>query len=126
MLKDSDVVATIGVRDLSAAEKFYGEVLGLEAVDSGPAGTYFKSGSTGVFVYPTEFAGTNKSTYATWSVKDVDGAVADLKAKGVTFEQYDNLPGVSREGDVHIMGDLRAAWFTDPDGNILNIVNMMG
>jgi hypothetical protein len=47
-----------------------------------------------------------------------------LKGKGVTFESYD-LPGATKDGDVHVMGELKAAWFKDPDGNILNIVNMM-
>ena len=69
---------------------------------------------------------TNKATAVSWGVgNDLDKIVADLKTKGVTFEQYDNLPNVTREGDVHIMGDLRSAWFRDPDGNILNIVNQM-
>ncbi len=56
----------------------------------------------------------------------MEGAVKELKAKGVTFEQYDDIPGVERDGDIHKMGDLKAAWFKDPDGNILNIVNQMG
>jgi catechol 2,3-dioxygenase-like lactoylglutathione lyase family enzyme len=125
MLGDSDAVASIAVRDLDAAEKFYGDVLGLEKDMSSPGGTFFKSGKTGVFVYPSEFVGTNKATYVSWMVDDVDGTVEALKAKGVEFEQYDDLPDVTREGDIHIWGDMRAAWFTDPDGNILNIVNQM-
>ena len=88
--------------------------------------TVFTSGDGGVFVYPSQFAGTNKATAAAWQVDNVDATVNDLKAKGVTFEHYDNIPGGSREGDVHVMGDLRAAWFKDPDGNILNIVNQVG
>ena len=126
MLGKSDVCATIGVRELAAAQQFYGEVLGLEKAMETPGGVFYKSGNSGIFVYPTEFAGTNKATYASWMTDDVDAVAADLKAKGVVFEQYDNLPGATREGDVHIMGDLRAAWFKDPDGNILNIVNQMG
>jgi hypothetical protein len=55
-------------------------------------------------------------------VPDVDGTVRDLKAKGVTFERYD-LPAMTHEGDVHVAGHLRAAWFKDPDGNILSLVN---
>jgi predicted lactoylglutathione lyase len=51
--------------------------------------------------------------------------VEQLKAKGVTFEHYD-MPGVELQGDVHVMGDMHAAWFKDPDGNILNIVNQVG
>ena len=82
-----------------------------------------KSGNTGIFVYPSpQFAGTNKATAAAWNVEDVDGVVGALKSKGVSFEHYD-LPGATLEGDVHVMGEMRAAWFTDRDGNILNIVN---
>ncbi len=53
---------------------------------------------------------------------DVEGVVRTLKAKGVRFEHYD-MPNVRREGDIHVAGDLKVAWFKDPDGNILNIVN---
>jgi hypothetical protein len=53
---------------------------------------------------------------------DVEGVVRALKAKGVTFEHYD-MPGMSREGDIHVGGNMKVAWFKDPDGNILNIVN---
>jgi predicted enzyme related to lactoylglutathione lyase len=125
MLGDSDVWAAIAVKDMPTAEKFYSETLGLEKGMSDPGGTIFKSGNSGIFVYPSEFAGTNKATYAGWAVDDVDGKVEELKAKGVQFEQYD-MPGMTREGDIHIMGDMRAAWFKDPDGNILNLVNQMG
>lgn len=126
MLSNSDACATIGVRDLPAAQKFYGDVLGLEKSTESPGGVFYKSGNSSVFIYPTSVAGTNKATYASWMVDDVDGVAAYLKSKGVRFEQYDDLPGMTRDGDMHVMGDLRAAWFKDPDGNILNIVNKMG
>lgn len=125
MLSDKDVCATIAVSDMAAAAKFYGETLGLEKGMESPGGTFYKSGNSGVFVYQSGTAGTNKATYAAWMVDDVEATAKALKDKGVSFEQYDDLPG-EREGDVHIMGELKAAWFTDPDGNILNIVNQMG
>ena len=85
----------------------------------------YKCGSSQLFVYPSEFAGTNKATAASWVVgDDLDKIIADLKSKGVKFEQYD-MPNVTREGDVHVMGEMRAAWFKDPDGNMLNLVNGM-
>jgi catechol 2,3-dioxygenase-like lactoylglutathione lyase family enzyme len=126
MLGDNDVCAAVAVKDMAAATKFYGETLGLKATMESPGGTFFKSGNSGVFVYPSPSAGTNKATYAAWSVEDVEGMVEALKAKGVTFEQYDDMPGVKREGDIHVMREMKAAWFKDPDGNILNIVNQMG
>jgi hypothetical protein len=82
----------------------------------------FKSGDTIVNVYRSSFAGTNKATAVTWAVDDVDNVVRGLKAKGVTFEHYD-LPDTRREGDVHVSGHIRVAWFKDPDGNILSVVN---
>ena len=124
MLSTGEVCAAIAVKDMDAATKFYGEVLGLEAKAQTPGGTFFKSGNSGVFVYPSGFAGSNKATYAAWSVDDVEAEVEALKAKGVTFEQYDDLPETTREGDIHIMGDLKAVWFKDPDGNILSFSNM--
>jgi hypothetical protein len=68
------------------------------------------------------FAGTNHATALTWTVDDVDDVVRTLKSKGVTFEHYD-LPDTRRQGDVHVSGDLKVAWFKDPDGNILSVVN---
>ncbi|HEY5549690.1 MAG TPA: VOC family protein [Candidatus Saccharimonadales bacterium] len=126
MLGDKPAIATIAVKDMIAANKFYEGTLGLTKEKEDPAGSTYKSGSTKLFVYPSEFAGTNKATAVAWGVgDDLDKIVADLKTKGVTFEQYDNLPGVTRDGDVHVMGELRAVWFKDPDGNILNLVNQM-
>lgn len=127
MLGDKTAFATIAVKDMNAAKKFYEETLGL-APEGGEeyGGILYKSGTSRIFVYQSEMAGTNKATAIGWNAgDDLDKIVADLKSKGVTFEQYDNLPGVTREGDIHVMGDLRGVWFKDPDGNILNIVNMM-
>jgi catechol 2,3-dioxygenase-like lactoylglutathione lyase family enzyme len=125
MLGDNEVCACLAVKDAAAAATFYEETLGLKKGMSSPGGTFYMSGRGGVFVYPSEFAGSNKATAAAWTVDDVEGMVEKLKAKGVTFEQYD-MPGVERQGDVHVMGELKAAWFKDPDGNILNIVNQVG
>ena len=58
----------------------------------------------------------------TWVVDDVDAVVEDLNEKGVPFEHYE-MPGMRLEGDVHVAGRMRAAWFQDPDGNVLALVN---
>ena len=72
---------------------------------------------------PTPRDRRGSATAVTWAVgDDVEGVVRDLKAKGVKFEHYD-MPEMKREGDIHIGGDMKVAWFKDPDGNILNIVN---
>ena len=123
MLSDSDVIATIGVRDLKAAKAFYEGKLGLELTDDQQEGTVsYKCGRSALLVYESQFAGTNEATAATWIVgDDVEGVVKALKGKGVGFEHYD-LPDTRREGDIHMSGDLKVAWFKDPDGNIHAIV----
>jgi catechol 2,3-dioxygenase-like lactoylglutathione lyase family enzyme len=123
MLGDNDAIATIAVKDLKAARKFYLETLGLK---QGPGQEEdvltCTSGRSRVLVYRSQFAGTNQATAATWAVDDVEGIVRDLKAKGVAFEHYD-FPGTTLKGDVHVSGANRVAWFKDPDGNILAVVN---
>jgi catechol 2,3-dioxygenase-like lactoylglutathione lyase family enzyme len=123
MLADKDAVATVAVKDLKAAKKFYGDTLGLKPTPvPEPAVLNYKSGNSTVLVYKSQFAGSNKATSVTWIVDDVEGTVRDLKAKGVAFEHYD-FPGMTRKGDVHIAGKSKAAWFKDPDGNILAVVS---
>jgi catechol 2,3-dioxygenase-like lactoylglutathione lyase family enzyme len=123
MLANKDAVATVAVKDLKAAKKFYGDTLGLKPVPvPEPEVLNYKSGESTVLVYKSQFAGTNKATAVTWIVDDVEGTVKDLKAKGIAFEHYD-FPGMTRKGDVHIAGKSKAAWFKDPDGNILAVVS---
>jgi catechol 2,3-dioxygenase-like lactoylglutathione lyase family enzyme len=124
MLGDKEVVATIAVRNLEAAKRFYEGKVGLKLADAQEPGTVsYQSGHSTVLVYESEYAGTNKATAATWVVGDeVDQVVRELKAKGVPFEHYD-LPGMKREGDVHVADGMRAAWFKDPDGNIHALVS---
>ena len=123
MLQDTDAVATLAVKDLAVAVKFYEGTLGLSraGTEDGEA-IMFESGDTTTNVYRSSFAGTNKATALTWAVDDVDDVVRTLKGKGVTFEHYD-LPDTRREGDVHVSGEVKVAWFKDPDGNILSVVN---
>src|SRR4030081_2220202 len=122
MLGDNEVMATIAVKNLSAARKFYEGKLGLKVVHTeGDQAVAFKSGKSQLLVYQSQFAGTNKATAATWMVKDVEGLVKELKTKGISFEHY-NMPGVTLKGDVHIAGPLKNVWFKDPDGNILALV----
>lgn len=124
MLGNKDAVANIAVKNLDTAKKFYEDTLGLTPVGAEDQEVVvFKSGNSTVYVYQSQYAGTNKATAVTWVVgEEMEGIVQQLKAKGVTFEHYD-MPGTTRDGDVHIAGDMKVAWFKDPDGNILNIIN---
>jgi len=122
MLKNSEIIATVAVKDIDAARRFYAEVLGLEALPEQMGEVIqFRSGNTKLIVYRSQYAGTNQATGANFAVDDVDATVAALAAKGVRFEHYD-IPGAQRVGDVHVMGEFHTAWFKDPDGNILSIV----
>src|ERR1017187_5492042 len=124
MLGQKNALATVAVKDLEVTRKFYEGTLGLKvAGPTGPEVLTFESGSSKILVYKSQFAGTNQATAGTWPVgEEGDAIVRDLKAKGVTFENYD-FPNVTHEGDVHVFGRMRNAWFKDPDGNILSVVN---
>jgi catechol 2,3-dioxygenase-like lactoylglutathione lyase family enzyme len=124
MLENSKAVATIAVRDTTTARRFYEGALGLKPLPSPQKGVLtYESGNSRVLVYQSSYAGTNKATSATFVVGDgLDRTVDALKAKGVRFEHYD-LPNTTLKGDIHESGSTRAAWFKDPDGNILSLVN---
>ena len=123
MLQDANAIATLAVKDLDVAATFYENTLGLNRADAEDnESIILESGDSRINVYRSRFAGTNKATALTWMVDDVEDVVRTLKAKGVRFEHYD-LPDTRREGDVHVSGEVKVAWFKDPDGNILSVVN---
>jgi catechol 2,3-dioxygenase-like lactoylglutathione lyase family enzyme len=124
MLNEHEAVATVAVRDMRVASDFYENTLGLKRVAEQGAEAYtYQTGSTKVLVYHSQFAGTNQATAVTWVIgAKLEALVKSLGAKGVTFEHYD-MPETKREGDIHIAGNTRVAWFKDPDGNIHSLVN---
>lgn len=125
MLVDRDAIATIAVKNIKSARTFYEDTLGFKPAPGNkePSVMSYLSGRTKLFVYESRYAGTNQATAATWDVGDsVTTVVQHLKTKGVVFEHYD-MPGMTREGDIHVGGgSMKAAWFKDPDGNILAVV----
>jgi catechol 2,3-dioxygenase-like lactoylglutathione lyase family enzyme len=124
MLGERNAAANIAVKDLQNAKKFYEETIGLKPIHTeGDELIVFGSGDSTINVYKSRYAGTNKATAVTWRVgEEVEHVVDELKAKGVRFEHYD-MPNTKLKGDVHVSGDMKVAWFKDPDGNILNVVN---
>jgi catechol 2,3-dioxygenase-like lactoylglutathione lyase family enzyme len=124
MLANSNATANLAVKDLAKARAFYEDTLGLTEVhNEGDELVVYKSGDTSINVYHSEFAGTNKATAVTWMVGDKIGSVVKtLKSKGVAFEHYE-MPGLTLEGDLHVGYGMKVAWFKDPDGNILNLVD---
>ena len=105
-------------------EKFYEHTLCLIQIGAeGQELIVFRSGNSTLNVYQSQYAITNQATAVTWVVgENVEGVVPSLKAKGVTFELYD-IRNMTREGDVHVTGNMNVAWFKHPDGHILNIVS---
>nr|NUR37074.1 VOC family protein [Sphingomonas sp.] len=121
MIGKADATPMLAVKDLDRARKFYEDTLGLTEVEDFGEGFILKSGDTKLNVYRSEFAGTNKATALTFDVDDIDREVRDLKDKGIGFEHYD-LQGLQREGDIYRGEKMKTAWFKDPDGNILSLI----
>ena len=124
MLGNFNAVANIAVKNLGIARRFYEDTLGLSPADTDCEDLIaYRSGNTRINVYQSSYAGTNQATAVTWALGgDIERIVSALKEKGVRFEHYD-MPGTKLEGDVHVMDKMKVAWFKDPDGNILNLVN---
>ena len=124
MLASTNALATVAVRDIAAARRFYEDTLGLQQVDSqGEDFIAYRAGDGVLNIYRSQFAGSNQATAVTWLVGDqLEDVVRTLRDKGIAFEHYD-LPGLTRDGDIHRGGEMRVAWFKDPDGNIHNLAS---
>ena len=124
MLGDIDAAANIAVKNLDIAKKFYEDTLGLKQVGAkGQELIVFRSGTSTIYVYESQYAGTNQATAITWVVgEDIENVIRRLKDKGVIFEHYD-IPDMTRQGDVHVGGNMKVAWFKDLDGNLLNLAS---
>ena len=76
---------------------------------------------TACFLYPTPNAGTSRASQAFRQVDDIEREVAELKTRGVNFEEYD-MPDMKGENSIYTGGGARAAWFKDSEGNILAVI----
>jgi predicted enzyme related to lactoylglutathione lyase len=122
MLSDARVEANIPAGDIERAKVFYADKLGLRPSAEVVPGyvRYETTGGTAFNIYQTQYAGMAGHTIAQIHVDDVEKEAADLKAKGVVFEVYDDMPGVEWRGEVAVMPQMgKAAWFKDSEGNIL-------
>ena len=121
MFESATAHATVAVSDLGRARKFYEETLGLKVLDERSDGVRYEAGGgTWFLVYPSQFAGTAKSTYMTFEVADVEATVKELRDRGVVFEEYD-FPGLKTVDGIAEIQGVKGAWFKDPDGNILAV-----
>lgn len=120
MFEDKTASAIVAVSDLARAKAFYGDTLGLAAqTDEGEVLVY-RTGATRLFVYRSDAAGTNRANAVVWDAgEDFDAIAEELRSKGVVFEEYPEM-GMTIENGVHRQDDFKAAWFKDPDGNILH------
>ena len=123
MLSDFTPIATLPTADLSRARDFYEGTLGLTSQGEGLGGVPYTCGSGTVFVYESVYAGTNKATAVNFNVPlaAFDDEVGALRDKGIKFLTFE-VEGMEWSDGVASMGEaMKAIWFTDPDGNILNI-----
>lgn len=122
MLSNSKLCTVLSTTDIEKAKKFYGETLGLKLlpdreVEEGGALFETEKGDQ-LYVYERSSAPKAENTAACFEVSDLEAEMADLRAKGVTFEEYD-FPGLKTENGIATLGKLKSSWFKDPDGNIL-------
>ena len=124
MLRDKEAYATIPVTDIARAKKFYGDTLGLDLERDTEGGVMYRAGVGRFFVYPSRFRAAGH-TQLSWIVPDIKAEVRELRNKGVQFEQYDNIPGLTMvDGIAHSGPDVWTAYFKDPDGNLLGLTQL--
>jgi catechol 2,3-dioxygenase-like lactoylglutathione lyase family enzyme len=119
MLTGSKATAMLPVVDMKRARKFYEETLRLRAARAGEGGeTHYEAGGTDIALYPRSTPTKADHTTLTFEVRDLDAEMADLRSRGLRFEEYD-MPGLKTTNGVATLGPERAAWFRDPEGNII-------
>ena len=125
MLKSSRMYAYIPVKDLGRARQFYEGKLGLTPADVRQGGVIYEfDDHTACFMYPTPNAGTSRASQAYWEVDDIEREVADMRKRGVQFEEYDT-PDMKTENGIMAKGQIKSAWFKDSEGNIMALVERL-
>lgn len=121
MLSTSQIIAYVPVSDLPRARNFYEEKLGFRALEANEVGAMYEAGKgSRFFAYKSSGAGTNKASTAFWDVPDLEAEMADLKKRGIVFENYD-APGFKTVNGIATGGGAKTAWFKDSEGNILAV-----
>jgi predicted enzyme related to lactoylglutathione lyase len=123
MLQKFPMYAYIPAKDVARARRFYEGKVGLKPKQEIAGGVAYEFGeNTSAFLYPTENAGTSQASQAFWQVEDIEREVGELKSRGVAFEQYDDMPGMTKKGDIYTGGGAKAAWFKDSEGNTMALI----
>ena len=119
MLSQSEIYSVLPARDLARARRFYQDVLGMEPEEERMEGLLYRTPrGAAIMIYETENAGTAANTAIGFDTDDIDAEVAELRSRGVTFEEYD-FPGLKTENGIATTSEDRAAWFKDTEGNII-------
>lgn len=120
MLATARSVGFVGVSDLDAAHRFYGDALGLELRDESPFALVATAGGTTLRITAVGTPVVAPYTVAGWDVDDIAATVDELVGRGVTFTRYDGM-GQDERGIWTAPGGAKVAWFLDPDGNNLSL-----
>jgi catechol 2,3-dioxygenase-like lactoylglutathione lyase family enzyme len=120
MLSKAPIRAYIPASDVARARRFYEQKIGLVPKQEFAGGVVYECGGFEAFMYPTPNAGTSRASQAFWEVENVEAEVAELRARGVVFEEYD-MPGLKTTNGIATGGGAKTAWFKDSEGNILAI-----
>lgn len=128
MLHDGEVATRLPARDLERAKAFYRDKLGLEPIEERPGGARYRCGNSYFALFQSAGASSGTHTQMGWEVKEIEATVAQLRRRGVVFEEYD-LPGFKTvNGIADIAGNYpskgsgeKGAWFHDSEGNLLGI-----
>jgi catechol 2,3-dioxygenase-like lactoylglutathione lyase family enzyme len=126
ILGDVPVYPILLVTDMAATKAYYGETLGLPLLNERPDRLVYRCGDNTRVILSESTVGTKDSqTQVTWRVPDIHAAVAELRARGVTIEEY-SAPDPETTNGVADMGHSWAAWFIDPSGNVLSVTQAKG
>lgn len=121
MLRGFPIHATVAASDLARARAWYEEKLGLAPEQEDPGGLWYRfAGDTWLYLYGTPSAGTAQNTVAGWTVKGIESVMAELRGRGVVFEDYD-FPDFKTVDGLATFGPARAAWFRDSEGNTFEL-----
>ncbi|CAN5777213.1 VOC family protein [soil metagenome] len=123
MLKDAPIVPYIPASDIPRAREFYEKKVGLVAREEVAGGVVYEcAGGSWIFLYQSSGAGTSQASQAFWQVQDIEKDVAELRSRGVVFEEYDRPGGLKTVNGISIGGGTKAAWFKDSEGNIMALI----
>lgn len=122
MLSDYTPMPTLATADPERSRAFYEGVLGFPPGEAAADGVIYRAGGGSFLVYQSSFAGTNKATSMSLQVGEgFDAEVQALREAGVEFDTFE-FEGIDWQDGVAVMGEMRSVWFTDPDGNIINLM----